>query len=397
MPYDIAAATDRMIRTQEDVQTARAARASAAQADMISLANFQNEEAQRQIETEAFQRLSSSMKGDGVSTGQPGGEDADFGELFERLGTAMYSAGAPKRGEELIKAGIDYRKKTADVQNTENSAHKTRLEGMVKAGDYMYNALASAQNENEYRQIFRTLPDEILNILGPENIDYLANADWSPDLQAYLRDRALSVKDQANLVLQERRVVNAETATENARQNAAALRALSEGHLKEQKRANDIKEKAGGTNLGAAATNTEIASAKAIILDSVKALQGADTKNEDVSRALDHMSEDVVGRAKQIISENKGVTFNEAVTQAVMEAEAAGDFSIITETKSHWFSPDETITRPGKYQRRGTRQDNPLPLPTGKDEAAIAKRLVKGRYYQTPMGTLRWNGSSFDE
>src|SRR5690606_37314051 len=143
--------------------------------------------------------------------------------------------------------------------------------------------------------------------------------------------KAVSIKDQANLALSERRVVNAETATENARRTAAANLQIAEGRLKEQQRANTLREKTDGPNVGKAATNAEVATAKTVIKNTVKALEGvtlAEGTPEEAS--FNHMAEDIVGRAKILVSENKGITFPEAVEQAVMKSEAAGDYKTLS-------------------------------------------------------------------
>lgn len=390
------------LQVADQLRNSRAARESQAQADMIKLNEVNRERQQEQLEAGAAANLIRIMKGDTPDSeeGQPPTE-TDFGSFFQRLGEQMYKAGAPKRGQELLVQSVDFRKKESDITKADFDIQKTRLENMIKAGSYMHNALGTAENESEYQYILDTLPDDILQILGPENVQTLRDSPWSPELQGYLRERALGIKDSANLALNERRTANAETATENARRNAEALRAIGQGRLEEQRRANDIREKADGNNVGKAATPAEVNTAKAAIINTIEDFRGfslgKDDQDSDVARALNHAAQDIVGRAKVLVDQNKGTTFDTAIEQAIMESEAAGDFNVIKETVRSGFlwRKSEEIPTDIKYRRRGTTANNPAPLPEG-NSATIAGKLVKGRYYQTPMGVLKWTGTDFE-
>src|SRR5690554_1181928 len=180
------------LETADRLRTGRALRESKAQEDMIALAQFNKEERQEQLEAQAAQRLLETMQGErSTQVGAP--STTDFGEYFQNLGTELINAGVPKRGQELLIESVDYRKKQADIENTEETIQKTRLDNMIKAGDYMYNALGTAGNESEYRHIWDSLPEDIVQILGPENVEALKDSPWSPELQGYLRDRAMSI------------------------------------------------------------------------------------------------------------------------------------------------------------------------------------------------------------
>lgn len=383
------------LEVADKLRNSRVARESQAQEDMIKLSDFNREREQEQIESTAAQNLIDIMKGDVTDSGESTTDETNFGEFFQKLGTQMYKAGAPKRGQELLEQSVEFRKKESDIEKAEFDMQQTRLENMIKAGNYMYNALGTAENESEFRHILSTLPDDIAQILGPENVKALTDGEWSPELQGYLRDRAVGIKDQASLALQERRVVNSETATENARKNAEALREISRGRLDEQRRANDIREKADGGNVGKAATPAEVNTARAAIVNTVKGFEefplGKDDQDSDISRALNHAAQDIVGRAKVIVDQNKGTTFDAAIEQAIMESEAAGDFNVIKETVRSGFlwRKSEEVPTDIKYRRRGTTASNPAPYPSD------PSKLVRGRFYER-NGKVGQYGTDFE-
>ena len=380
------------LQTAEKLRMGRAARESQAQADMIALSQFNKDMEQERLEAQAAKRLLETMRGDrSTEIGAP--NVSDFGEYFQNLGTELINAGVPRRGQELLIESVDYRKKQADINNTEETIQKTRLENIIKAGNYMYNALGVAGNESEYRHIWDSLPDDIVQILGPENVEALKNTPWSPEFQGYLRDRSMSIKDQASLVLNERRTVATERRTEDARAYHKVMEELGRGRLEEQRRANDRLEKAGGPNITSAATNAELSAARDILNNSIEGL--ADIDDGATKDAVNHALQEMVGRAKVLLRENRGIeTMDQALGQAFMEMDAAGDFEILT--SRGFFGIGRERTKGVKYSRRGRSQANPAPMPEGsRDE--VASKLVRDRYYDTPMGILKWNGEEFEQ
>lgn len=397
------------LQVADQLQTSRAVRESQAQADMIALSKFEAEqeaaELDAQIAAQALSEVGSIARGDGrtASVDMSGGED-DPAALLSRVGQLYMQAGATKRGKEFLEAGIDYIDKASQVSKRQQDEQKARLENISKAAGYMFNTLGTAGNDSEYQHIFNELPPDIAQILGEENVEALRNMEWTPDFQNYLRARALSVKQQADIALAEGRLRNAETATENARRIGEANTAINRARLEEQRRERERKEKEAGPNAATAPTTAQLNAVKDKMRTSVRALEGISWSDRgyptdpEVANSFDAMAQDIASEAQRIVAENKGVmTFAEAVDQAILEAEAHGDFQIIEAIVRPWL-PD-TPQKPGKYQRKprpGRSADNPAPLPKG-SEAEVARQLKKGHYYSTPMGTLRWNGSSFDE
>lgn len=398
------------LQVADQLRTSRVARESQAQADMIKLSEFErtqrDEQIDRAVAAQALSEVGSIARGDGRQTsGDLVGDDFDPVNFMSRMGQRYMAAGAPKRGKEFLAASIDAADKMSQMSKRAQDEQKSRLETISKAADYMYNALGSAESDNEYRHIFNEIPQDIAQILGDENVETLRNMEWSPDLQNYLRSRALSTKQQADIAIAEGRLFNAETATENARRIGEANTAINEARLREQRLERERKEKETGPKAYTAPTSAQLTSVKDKLRVSVRALENIswDAKgfptDANVANSFDAMAQDIASDAQRILAENPGVqTFAEAVDQAIFEAEANGDFQVIEAVTRPWFLPD-VPQQPGGYKRQprpGKSIESPLELPTG-SEADIARSLKKGYFYDTPIGPLRWNGTSFDE
>lgn len=399
MPVDLSRIGLEGIETAQRTMNSIAARKSQEIEDFVKLGTYEREEQDRAIDEAALNNAMAIAEGRGVDISSAAATPEDFGEFFDTLGTQYLKAGAAKRGKEFIEAGIDYRKKSAEVDAADDEAAQTRLENMKFAADWVAQNIG--ENDSEYQLFLSNLqnPDNpVAEILGRDNIEVLNKSEWTPELSNYFRSKALSIKDQATLELTARSHNRMERSLDNTERYRSALLELSNARLEEQRRANELRNKESGPDVGKAATNAEIGTAKSAILNTVKGLEGvAPEKGTPEEAALGHMAEDVAARAKVIVAENKGLTYAEAVNQAVSEAETAGDFSIIeTRTKRAFGILPDSVARKGAYQKRGRSPENPINLPTG-DEKSVRKRLVKGRYYQTPMGVLKWNGSSFDQ
>src|SRR5690606_13343594 len=141
----------------------------------------------------------------------------------------------------------------------------------------------------------------------------LRNMEWSPDLQNYLRARALSVKQQADLALAERGLRNSEIATENARRIGEAIVEIYRGNLEERRRERERKEKEAGPNAATAPTAAQLTAVKDKLRTSVRALEGISWSDKgyptdpEVANSFDAMAQDIASDAQRIAAENKGV------------------------------------------------------------------------------------------
>lgn len=381
MPVDLSRVGLEGIETAQQTLNAIEARKASEVNRLVEMGEFEREERDRQIDQEALTNAMTIAKGQGVDISAPDATAEDFGTFFDILGTRYAEAGAPKRAKEFIEAGIDYRKKAAEVDAADDEAAKVRLDNMFNAADWVARNIG--ENESEYQLFLSNLDDPdnpVGDILGRDNVEVLKQTPWSPDLSNFFRSKALSVKDQAQLEMTARGQARMERSLENTEQYRNAMLRLGNARLEEQRRATTLRQKESGPDVGKASTNAEIGTAKSVIFNTVKVLEGQtpdSVKGSPLETAVNAMAEDVAARAKMIVAENKGLTYAEAVNQAVGEAEAAGEFGIIEPAvETGWF--DFAKDKPAKvgYKRRGRTPDNPIPLPQDR------KKWVRGRYYE---------------
>lgn len=400
MPVDLSRVGLEGIETAQRTLNSIAARESQAQQDALAMRKAELEEQDRALDQLAMQNTMSILEGRGINVNDPTATTEDFGELFDTLGTQYLKAGAPKRGKEFIEAGIDYRKKQSDIDKAEDDQEKVRLDNMITAGSWVAQNIG--ENESEYALFLAQLEDPenpVGGILGADNVKVLKETPWSPDLVNFFKSKAISIKDQAQLALTERGHRRQEQSLANTESYRKSLLQINQANLDERRRENARKEKVGGNKIDKAPTGDERKTAQRALVTTIKALDGVMPEDGTPEyEAVLHMTDDVVGRAKTILAENKGLTFPEAVEQAVAESEAAGDFSILEKPIESWmpFGFGDSVEKRGSYKRKGTTADNPIPLPQG-DATTVRKKLVKGRFYNTPMGALKWNGTSFDQ
>jgi uncharacterized protein YjbI with pentapeptide repeats len=367
------------LKAQEDIKNSQAARKVLLAKENREQTQFDTEQEQLKIEQEAFANLSKGAKGEGVSSSSAVDTDGeDPGSMLIRAGTVMLGAGAPKRGQDLMKSGMDFISKQSEIQKRQYDEQKVRLENMQNAGNYMYELFADSQNAGELEANLSNIPPEVVNILGVDNVERLRKIPWSPEVRDFFRDKALSVKEQASLDIQQAQL-------DRQTMNDADLKLYRSAQLGIQRRNADmraqelqVKKKTEGTNIPKAATNDQVKGAYNLIIANV--MDGKLPAKDSVEDSLiSGMAEDIAGRAVAMQRETPGLEYNEAIYRAVAEAKQAGDFSIVTTPgEKHFFGADDPPTTSIKYKARGKTQDNPIKI-TGTPDPS---KLIRGRWYE---------------
>lgn len=371
------------IETGQRTLTAIANRESQALKDQIELGEYQQTQADLELDRIAVGNAKRIMAGEGREIGTENTTEDDMARFLALTGGQLASAGAPKRGKEMMEASLDLIKKRGDINKQEHEQAKTQLDNTIKASQHMYEVLSDSMNENEYQYNLANLPPEIVSILGEDNVAAMRELDWSPELVDFFKVKALSVKDQAQLELSARGHKRAEEAAADAKLARQAALDIRRDNLRIAEEREKRLSKAGGSNVSAAPTPNERKTAEAAIGRLIE----SDAQLDDAS--LFHLTEDIVGEAKQLLADSPGLTFPEAINRSVMAAKARGDFTPITSYRA--FGPFRTKGKvTGKtYTPRGQEQDNPLPLPADKS------KLVKGRYYEK-NGKVGQYGTDFN-
>lgn len=382
------------IETGQRTLNSIAARKSQEVADSIAMAEEGRKRDELALDQMATQQAGKIMLGEGVDITSPEASEEDMARFMAITGSKLMSAGAPKRGKEMVEGALDLIKKRADINKSHDDAQQTRLENIEKAGKFMYEMLADSENESEYKFNLANLPEEVINILGPENVEQLRQAPWSPEMQAFLKDKALSTYQQATLALQAQNAKRLDQLAADAAFASREANAVAWARHRESVRANAVREKAGGDKIAVAPTTDELKAAKAAILQNVEGLEFSSDMKEDPVQLQAAMA-DIVGSAKQMLKQNQGLSFADAVNRAVLEADAAGDFVTIRNYRDFGLFQTEG-TKSTTYKRQGRSKENAIPLPTGTPDE-VRGQLKTGRYYKTKAGVLKWNGSEFEE
>lgn len=105
----------------------------------------------------------------------------------------------------------------------------------------------------------------------------------------------------------------------------------------------------------------------------------------------------IVSRAKQLVQENRALTFPQAVTMAASEAKKNGELQVTKSPDTHSkifglnipFSGQDASTQ-ASFNDVGNTQAQPLPF-TGQPKG----ELIQGKYYKTGSGVLQWTGTGW--
>lgn len=387
MPVDLSRIGLEGIETAQRTLNSMANRDALASQTAIAEAEEARVAEDREIDKWAAGALDSIGKGNGVPTdgGISLGEVSDDpAAVFSAIGERYLRAGATKRGKEFIEGGIELQKKIVDADKAKDDQAKVRLDNMIVAGKHVWEGLGDVENDNELKLFWAQLPDSIKEILGPDNMAQLESIPYSPDWINMAKAKALSTYQQATLAMTERGQTRAD---ENAKASAARYKALEElgrANLEERRRENARKEKVSGPNISTAPTASERDTAFSSILNNVKVLGGVKPDKDTPERiALDNMTDNIVGRAKVIIADGKGLTFPEAIEQAVGEAELAGDFAILEPAEDGFFGFGSKPAKIG-YKPKGKNAESAIPIRPGMSKAD----LIPGRYYKGADGTV---------
>lgn len=383
MPVDLSMVGLKGIQVGQDTLNSIAAREAQQAQTQLAQGEFDREQAALDLDRMAVGNAKSIMAGEGREFGGADTTEDDMARFMALTGSQLAAAGAPKRGGELMEASLDLVKKKADISKAADDQDKVRLENMVKASDYMYEMLSDSGNESEYQFNLANIPEDVQQILGPDNVATLKNTPWSPELVDYFKTKALSVKDQATLDMTAQGLRRRDEEVANTALFRKATLDIARQRAAAADRAQAAKEKAGGNNLSKAATGDERKTAEAAIGSIIEDGVPLDDPS------LFHLVEDVVGEAKQLVNDSPGLTFSEAVNRAALAAKTRGDFEITNTYKDFGVFRTKGEPTEQKYKPKGKLKDSPAPLPEDKT------KWVKGRYY-IKNGKVGQYGTDFE-
>lgn len=363
----------------------------AMQKDQAALDQQQQDDA---ISQQAADYLSKIAKGQPVSGDNPAEEQtSSYAEAFRKTGAHLVDMGAPNQAMKYFKSAAELDKSETDDAKARLDQVKSKAELLLKQSDIMARDLGSAQNEEQWNQGIAQM--EQSGIFPPDVIQQYKNMPFHPQAAAMIRQRALSVKDQAQIDYQQQQEQRVQA---NADRSAGIqLQRLAFDKQKEQARVRE-KELAEKTGKSATAPNKdELKSVEAsvanLIFNGKPPAQYADGSAEDSPSYNAYRAgiQQIAANAKQMVRENKGLSWQAAVSRATLMSKSEGDWDMHTE--SHLFGDDETTTT---FNGTGKQPDDALPTPMV-DNKLDTKSLKNGRWYLSPTGKRgKWNGTSFD-
>lgn len=299
-------------------------------------------------------------------------------DALQKYGDLMMKAGAVKRGQDAYKASTDLAKGEADIAHTDWETRNAQAENDLKTADLVARHMGSAQDAASWD----AGKQEVLasGALSPEQAAMIKSIPFSPQGAQILSEHAITAKDKAQMALtaaKEDRLASVEQqrlANEQIRTNISAQR------LKETIRKDSVDKKTG--TLASAPTKTELASVSAGVVNDI--FDGNPPKD---LTALDAGVQQITGQIKAKIRANKGMDWETAKNQAIIQSKAAGDWEF---QKGGLFS-DDTV----KYDGTGKTIDAAIPIPV-QDGKPVAGKLKKGRWYITAQGRGQWDGDGFN-
>lgn len=323
--------------------------------------------------------------------------------LEAAAGIYMSSGFGVETGRDLLKSASEIRKRESDMKNSEVKAQQERLDNIIKGADVVGRWLGGATTEDEWKlgmQRIRQAVDEGLFVLEPEMLEKIEGLPFDPNAAAFFRDQAISAADKARLERQDaddRRQDERFAFDKAARTTSLQMQAARDA---ETKRHRETMEKASGRK-GSSLTPTgvEVSQARTVLVNSV--YKGTRTKD---SKDVDEAAVYVASLAKTIVANNKALSWDQAVQQAIVQASKGGVFT--TEGGEEGsagynilgFTFGETADKPGtpKFKRTGRTADSAMLPPINSSGKVDPSKLVSGRYYVLTDGTkAKFDGKDF--
>ena len=383
MPVDLSMVGLRGIEAGQNTLSAIANREALQSQTAIAQGTFDREQADLELQRAAVAKIKGIMAGEGTDFSSGNVSETDMSKFMLRTGAEIAAAGAPERGSKLMEAGLDLRKKQGEIDKQAFDQDKVKLDNIITAANYVANGVADVRNDSELQFFWDTLDPAIAENIGPEKLEVLKSVPYSPDWIAAMKDQSMTAKEQATLDMAQQGQTRADRSEENTRIFREATLNIAKQRADAADRRQAAVDKAGGVNISA-----PISPSERLTVESTLKNQLGGTFNSD---ALFAATDDIAGEARRIVADTQGITFPEAVQRAVMRAVNAGELGHLAEEE---IEGKDVITR--RYKPRGRTPDNALSMPIGDTIEQVQPKLIKGRYYNTPAGTLKWNGSTFD-
>lgn len=320
--------------------------------------------------------------------------DISLGKMADTIGDALMRAGYGAEGMAYAKEGIDYTAAVAEAEEKRASAQIKKSKDYIEVIDYMYEGLGDVKSQEDQDRFFQSLPEPIIAVLGPQNVEQMRQLPYSPEVVEHYRERALSTKDMYDLNM---KAEDAQLKVD--REAALAFDKAARTKIADQRRRDQLfiaqnKDKASGKNSVTTATGPEIGVAKTQIVATVfKGQLPKKGSPDDV--IISSAAASIASEAKQMAKDNPGLTYDEALTRVVTLHR--GDFIKPTVEVSMQYEiggfkiPGTKSTEkrqgPLEFKPMGSSKERPIVL-NGREQAG---KLVPGKWYTHNGRTMQYN------
>ncbi len=350
-------------------------------ASNIAVAKAQREEKEAALDEQAGQMMASIGSGEGPGGVPAGNTDGieNPADAMERMGYFYAKGGSPKKAQDAFAAAARYRKDAAAAAKSETTARSDAFKTELAQADFVYRELGTVQDEAGWESALTRLEES--NLLAPEEMAALRDLEYSPDVLGVLQDQAISAKDAALRQLREDEAASRDMDRQSAQSHRQRMADIAESKAGEQRRHNQVIEKAGGKIT--APTTAERDSATAAIATEIF---GGKIPESISIEIIDAGADAIASRAKEIAQQSGGgVNWNEALIRATVESQQAGDWEIDSGERD-WALDEEPSATFGKGRTPATA----MALP------ADRAQWKRGKYYIGGNGAVaKWNGTSF--
>lgn len=313
--------------------------------------------------------------------------DISLGKMADTIGDALMRAGYGAEGMAYAKEGIEYAAAVVEAEEKRASEQIKKSKDYMEVIDYVYEGLGDVKSQEDQDRFFQSLPEPIIAVLGPQNVEQMRQLPYSPEVVEHYRERALSTKDMYELNMKaEDAQLKADREAALAFDRAARTR-IAEQRRRDQRFAAENKGKASGNNAVTVAQPNEIAQARTQVIATV--FKGKMPKKGSPDEVIiSSAAGSIASEAKQMAKDNPGLTYDEALTRVVTLHR--GDFIKPTVEvpmqyeiggfKIPGTKNTEKRQGPLEFKPAGSSKDKPIVFSSKAD--AEKARMVEGRWYK---------------
>lgn len=313
-------------------------------------------------------RLTDAMKQ--VTQAGIGKAGSSLADQLEEQALQLSDLGFPTKAGALGVQAANIRLHEAQQQHQEGAAAKLEFDQRAKTLDRIANIYGSAKNEQDWAAANMMIAQQFPDFDNP-----LAKIPFSPEAARLASEQALSQKDKLTLKIKAAAAAS-EDSLRKAREGYLTTRAdLLERQTADREHRTELLEKTGGKK----GVDKPVGSpSSGDVKGASNLLKGAypNLPKED----LDAAAYQIAGEAKRMAKENPGLSMSVAMSRALAAAQKDGYF----ETTDKMFGWSKST----RYNSAGRSAETALPAPAD-------RKFQAGRYYQTPKGVMKFDGTSW--